>query len=327
MKKGKVRDLTHKDLEGSEHMLCYMSTFDKLVEASRVASELYDQHKQNNLSIFDTHCSVDKSLGKSLVGDHQETNKEPFFSSRTCRISGQELLKGARKKCRGETSSWSRCYEYGNVRRSLSDHDDHGVTEKVLGKKRKCCDSKDDDFVHLDVKEKVLGNKRKSYDLKDGNFKKPRIDNELRYKGVGTAPLPVEVANEIQRLGGNDVRLLIQKTLTATDLAQDKNRFNIPAKRVRQEAKGFLTEDEEKFLNQRYGDNSIVGMQVPLLEPSLNRSEIKLKKWPMSNSFWYVLCTSWFQMQRNNHLQVGKDLQVWSFRVNGVLNLAMVKVP
>ncbi|XP_074369238.1 uncharacterized protein LOC141710574 [Apium graveolens] len=474
MKKGNVRYLTHKDLEGSEHKSSSMSEFDKLAEVCRVACELYDQHKQNNLSIFDTHCAADKSLGKRLVGEYQETNKEkePVFScSRACRISGEELFKGARKKCRGgtssssryyeyayvrrswgdhgdqvvtekvlgrkrrcydlkdgafeyydqvvtervlgkkrncydlkdenfeycdqmgkervlgmerdcydkslekrpvtthhqesnkqpfsssrtcriseeelfkggckksrgETSSFSRYYEYANVRRSWGDHDDQVVTEKVLRRKRKCYDSKDEDFEYYDqvMKERVLGNKRNWYDFKDEdsegsekNEKKPRSNNyKARNRIVETAPLPVRFADEIQRLGGNDVRLLIQKNLSATDLNPKENRLNIPTNQTREEAKDFLTEAENLSLDKRDAKGKIVPMQVPVLEPNLKRSHIDFKKWVVNKSPWYVLCGSWTAMQTSNHLEVGSDLQVWSFRVNEELNLALVEVP
>ena len=233
MKKRIGRVLTEKDMEGSEHKSSCMSELDKLVEVCRVALELYDQQVHNNVTVFDIRCSVDKSWGKRHVRSDQERNRTALFSSTTCRISSEELFKEGCKKSRGETSSSSYCYyEYGNVRRSWSGLDDHVVNEKVLGKKRKCYDSKDGDFVYgyQVVNEKVLGKKRKCYDLKDQDFeysekkeKKARNNVNVRNNVVETAPLPVEFANEIQRLGGTDVKLLIQKTLSATDLNTCEN--------------------------------------------------------------------------------------------------------
>ncbi|KAK1405169.1 hypothetical protein POM88_004774 [Heracleum sosnowskyi] len=336
MKKRNVRDLTGKDMEGSQQKPCEMSEFDKLVEVCRVACELYDQKNPNNFTISEI-LSSDKSSGKKPVSAHQETNKVSVFSSTTCRISADELLKGGGKKSKGETSMSSRYDEIVYVRRLLPDHDDQVVvTEEVLGNKRKCFDSKDGDFEYGDqvVKEKDLGKKRKCCDIKEEDSeysetkeKKPRGNNRAR-EVVETAPLPVRFANEIRRLGGNDVRLLIQKNLYTTDLNPKQNRLNIPINQLREESQDFLTEAEKKKLDKRDANGKIVqSMLVPLLEPNLNRSNIKFKKWISNKSFWYVLCGPWTVMHTNNHLEVGTDLQVWSFRVNGDLNLALVSVP
>ncbi|KAK1405224.1 hypothetical protein POM88_004829 [Heracleum sosnowskyi] len=275
----------------------------------------------NNFTISDI-LSSDKSSGKRPVIAHQQTSKVPVFSSTTCPISGDELLEGGGKRSMGETSMSSR--------RSLGDRNDQVVvTEEVLGE---CFNSKDGNFVCGDqvVIEKVLGNKRKCCDTKeeDSEYSGKKEKKPRGSRKVGeTAPLPVVFANEIQRLGGNDVRLLIQKNLYATDLKPTANRLNIPINQLREEAKDFLTEDEKMIFERRDADGKIETMQVPLLEPNLNRSIINFTKWNLKTSFWYVLLGSWTEMQKRNHLEVGMDLQVWSFRVNGELNLAVVKVP
>ncbi|KAL1821584.1 hypothetical protein ACET3Z_016453 [Daucus carota] len=265
------------------------------------------EHKLPFMSKFDILVEVCR-VASELYDQENKSNE------------GEELFKRGLKRVEGESSSGFR----GNAGRSGSGLD--------RGKKRKYYGF--EDFEVYEKKERVLGKKRTYCGPKDEDFeysverKKARKNNfKVRARVVEAAPLPGEFAAEILRLGGNDVKLLIQKNITATDLNASENRFSIPVNQLREEGKDFLTEDEEKTLDRRNAGNGIVPIPVRVLEPNLKRSFINFKKWPMNNSFCYVLCGSWTVMQKNNRLQANTELQVWSFRVNGELNLALVKVP
>ncbi|KAK2984724.1 hypothetical protein RJ640_004549 [Escallonia rubra] len=139
--------------------------------------------------------------------------------------------------------------------------------------------------------------------------------------------LPKDVENEILRLGGSNVKLVIQKGLYPTDLKDNHNRLSIPARTA---SKGFLTEDEEK----RHGNHNgyVESMDVKLIEPKGGDPAIlSFRRWNMKkksgkSSACYVLTSNWNAVKKRNGLKEKMVIQLWSFRVQGELWFALVLV-
>ncbi|KAK1370636.1 hypothetical protein POM88_036728 [Heracleum sosnowskyi] len=192
---------------------------------------------------------------------------------------------------------------------------------------------KSDPFVEEKTFDGVRGKKRsrKCFDLSkdDQDFeysekeKKPRTICNARHKVFKVAsPLPVVFKNEIQEMGGTDVKLIIQKNLFSADTEGGQNRFSIPMKQIRE---NFLTDEEESILDQRFKDNHVVPLMVPvLIEPNLEKAQINFRKWAVNSS--YVLSSPWNEIRDRNDLMAKMEMQLWSFRVDGALNFSMVKV-
>ena len=71
-------------------------------------------------------------------------------------------------------------------------------------------------------------------------------------------------------------------------------------------------------------------MKVMLIEPSLHRETISLRKWNMKkasgNSIsMYVLVTNRKSVTERNSMKEDETVQLWSFRIKSKLGFALVK--
>ncbi|CAL0299021.1 unnamed protein product [Lupinus luteus] len=130
---------------------------------------------------------------------------------------------------------------------------------------------------------------------------------------VEAAPseMPQEFINKINEMGGNETVLLITKSLFDSDLSDQQNRLSIPSKQIKN--MNFLREGEVEDLE---GGNS---MEVKLVQPSLEVTNITLAKWNMRkgngsiSSSFVLRSSSWKKVIKDNQLQVDDRIQVWSF--------------
>ncbi|KAF2321158.1 hypothetical protein GH714_034824 [Hevea brasiliensis] len=89
----------------------------------------------------------------------------------------------------------------------------------------------------------------------------------------------------------------------------------------------FLTEDEKRKLKEPKEK-----ILVTLVEPCGSESEMWLKQWNLKSSSTYVLTSSWKKVLERNHQGSSRKfkqndiVQLWSFRHNGDLWLALFKV-
>ncbi|CAN6709369.1 unnamed protein product [Malus baccata var. baccata] len=143
--------------------------------------------------------------------------------------------------------------------------------------------------------------------------------------------LPDEFKREIARLEGTRLSLVIQKPLTMTDVNQNDNRLSMPEAQI--VSMDFLEGAEKELLKENQT------MSVQLIDPGLVKGGINLRRWHMkkkpdknsskpekNGSKIYVLRTQWGAVAKRNKLKPGQLVQVWSFRVNGALYLALVLV-
>ncbi|XP_034704176.1 B3 domain-containing protein At3g25182-like [Vitis riparia] len=120
-----------------------------------------------------------------------------------------------------------------------------------------------------------------------------------------TPELPVILRNQIKALGGFDVTFVIQKSLFKIDVSSDHNRLSIPLNHIQQ---GFLTPEENERLNSRGNGKKCADMEVMLIEPSLHRETISLRKWNMkkasgNSTSMYVLVTNWKSVMERNSMK------------------------
>ncbi|PSS16222.1 B3 domain-containing protein [Actinidia chinensis var. chinensis] len=169
------------------------------------------------------------------------------------------------------------------------------------------------------------------YDEEEGRAKKkPRKSKKAIDNGPEPPPkLPQRFRDRIRELNGTDVKLVIQKGLSGTDMKDNENRLAMPLLQVRSE---FLTDEENLFLGTRDG-KKVNGVRVPLVETCGERCElITFKRWEMRKkkgkpSYTYVFVGEWNKVRYRNKLKEGMIVQVWSFRrEDGGLGFALVIV-
>jgi hypothetical protein len=151
----------------------------------------------------------------------------------------------------------------------------------------------------------------------------PRIVIEQAGSDPPADDMPTELKKKVAvELQGSDVKMVIKKVLTKTDLDPSCNRFLIPSKKT---SAVFLTQEEQDNIVQKKQDGlHFQGMEVSLIEPSLKESSIWLKKWNVGKSMSYVLSSPWISVATTNGLDVGDVITLWSFRVDGRLYFAIM---
>ncbi|KAE8008250.1 hypothetical protein FH972_004780 [Carpinus fangiana] len=136
--------------------------------------------------------------------------------------------------------------------------------------------------------------------------------------------MPTELKDRIMGLQGSDIKLVIQKVLTDTDMKGSQDRLSIPRGQMRYD---FLSREEQVSLEKKEADGKhFKGMEVPLIEPGLKESSIFLKKWKLGSSCSYMLSNPWINIAGRNGLKSGNSVQLWSFRVNQRPHLALIKL-
>ena len=136
--------------------------------------------------------------------------------------------------------------------------------------------------------------------------------------------LPTQFKDKINGLNGQDLKLVIQKRLSKTDMKPHFARLSIPKGQVRTD---FLSQEDHTILEQREANGiNYKGIEVPLIEPSLAKSTIVLKKWKLGCSKSYMLSSGWQKVAVDNGLEADNIIQLWSFKVNQIVHLALVKL-
>ncbi|XP_059448674.1 putative B3 domain-containing protein At5g35780 [Corylus avellana] len=136
--------------------------------------------------------------------------------------------------------------------------------------------------------------------------------------------MPAEFKEKIMGLQGSDIKFVIQKKLTITDMKASQNRLSVPRDPKRDD---FLRSEEQLSLQEKEADGiHFKGKKVQLIEPGLQLSTIILKKWKLGSRNCYVLSNTWMDVAKRNRLKPGNTIQLWSLRVNQELHLALIKL-
>ncbi|XP_022843258.1 B3 domain-containing protein At5g24050-like [Olea europaea var. sylvestris] len=145
-------------------------------------------------------------------------------------------------------------------------------------------------------------------------------------------PLPIQFKNAIFSLAQGrtvlEIKLVIQKQLFASDMAQDQNRFTIPANQIREE---FLSNEEKTNLSKYASKGRKMAMKVKIIEPLLGEGTVELRRWDLKkdsgrSSSSYVLNKTWGKIRENNKLMIGDVMQLWAVRVDEELLFVLVKL-
>ncbi|XP_076917819.1 B3 domain-containing protein At5g24050-like [Bidens hawaiensis] len=127
----------------------------------------------------------------------------------------------------------------------------------------------------------------------------------------------VNVMDFIKSIGGSEAELVIEKTLTRTDVTDNQGRLLIPVLKVC--SQGFLTADEKILLGKKQD------ISVPVFDPKRRKLMLNLAKWSMSKEC-YVLKTNWNQVVKTNRFKEGTVIRVLSLRVHQKLCFALDRV-
>ncbi|KAL5081928.1 hypothetical protein RYX36_010349 [Vicia faba] len=150
---------------------------------------------------------------------------------------------------------------------------------------------------------------------------------KLKKKTSNKAELPLAFKEKIEQMGGDEVKFVIEKELTNSDLTQTNGRLSIPKGKINE---SFLTPAEESYLDyERNKQEKIAGIYVSLLDHDLNLwDEMCLKKWKMETTEVYNITDGWNELVADNKWKKGQKvlLQLWSFRRNHKLYFALVKL-
>ncbi|XP_058776716.1 B3 domain-containing protein At1g05920-like [Vicia villosa] len=173
---------------------------------------------------------------------------------------------------------------------------------------------------------KIKANKKRSNKRrKKKNNNNGSISHQREVEEPG---LPLEFKEKIEQMGGIEVKLVIQKKLTKTDVTRGNSRLAIPKGKIKE---SFLTPDEESYLDYERNnkEEKIAGMYVSLLDHNLNLwDEMILKKWKMETAELYNITEGWNELVAENKWNKDEEVEVqlWSFRRNHKLNFALVKL-
>ncbi|MCH94102.1 B3 domain-containing protein [Trifolium medium] len=139
--------------------------------------------------------------------------------------------------------------------------------------------------------------------------------------------LPLAFKEKIEQMKGVDVKLVIQKKLTMSDVKGDNSRFYIPIDKKIEESI-LLTPSERLSLNiyvPQKKRERLVGISISMLDYNLKIwDDMYLKKWKMGKSEIYNITGGWDKLVVENYLEESQKIQLWSFRCNDSLNFALV---
>uniref|UniRef100_A0A7N2MX91 Uncharacterized protein n=1 Tax=Quercus lobata TaxID=97700 RepID=A0A7N2MX91_QUELO len=118
----------------------------------------------------------------------------------------------------------------------------------------------------------------------------------IQQAGPDSPPvLSIQFKHKIDELKGQDLKLVIQKQLSLTDMDSSSARLSIPKGQMRAD---FLAQEDQE--QREPNSTSCKGMQVPLIEPSLADSTIILKKWKLDSGISYIFGSGWQTVAKKN---------------------------
>jgi len=140
--------------------------------------------------------------------------------------------------------------------------------------------------------------------------------------------LPLAFKEKIEQMEGCEVKLVIQKELTTSDVDKDQSRLSVPIGKIEE---NFLTPMEELSLayvpQKKKGRKKFVGMSVSMLDPNLILYiDMCFKKWKMGTGEVYIITNKWKKLVAENRFEAKKKVELWSFRCRGELYFALVKL-
>ncbi|KAH7839701.1 hypothetical protein Vadar_007547 [Vaccinium darrowii] len=171
------------------------------------------------------------------------------------------------------------------------------------GRKRSRGSSSDCEFDEEDEKVRV-------------NKKKKKVNNLVITENI--PDLPSDLKERIKNLGGTEASLVIQKGLYATDVSSGHGRLSLPWLQIKD--KEFLSEKEKDFLDRKR--DVVPEMEARLIGENGKEHEMAIRVWNGVPN----LVKGWNGVVIDHGLGLGRIVQLWSFRVEGKLWFALVKL-
>ncbi|KAG7574669.1 DNA-binding pseudobarrel domain superfamily [Arabidopsis suecica] len=148
--------------------------------------------------------------------------------------------------------------------------------------------------------------------------------------------LPEKLKSKIMEMGGTEETLIMKKPLTKTDVDGGESRLSIPMSKLLNH--DFLTSDEKIKIHKRIKRDREGGLSVEVIDPKLHVWKLKIrgydddmvkkkktrKRKRRKTSSMYLLAYKWNHVVKANSLIEGNNLQLWSFRSQQKLCLALV---
>ncbi|CAI8586358.1 unnamed protein product [Vicia faba] len=88
--------------------------------------------------------------------------------------------------------------------------------------------------------------KRKNKKTKTNRERSNKPSKKLKKKTSNKAELPLAFKEKIEQMGGDEVKFVIEKELTNSDVTQNNGRLSIPKGKINE---SFLTPAEESYLD------------------------------------------------------------------------------
>ncbi|KAL9689350.1 hypothetical protein QQ045_009734 [Rhodiola kirilowii] len=129
--------------------------------------------------------------------------------------------------------------------------------------------------------------------------------------------IPTRLRNMIEKMGGSECRLIIQKGLRPTDLSKNHSRLSMPSTEW-----DFLSAVELMMFEN--GKN----VRVPMIDTKMKVWEcVSVRRWKMKKTM-FVIADVWNKLAAENELKVKDVVQIWCFKFiqTGRHGLAMVKI-
>ncbi|CAH8308221.1 unnamed protein product [Eruca vesicaria subsp. sativa] len=137
---------------------------------------------------------------------------------------------------------------------------------------------------------------------------------------VGTkSSVPFWLHKFMRKNNGVEPKMIIEKSLTATDVKTNNGRLSMPSSQILDE--DFVTEEEKTILGLREE-----GVDATIVDCELHEWEVNLRIWDMNRPV-YNLVTGWNQVVKDVKLQEKDNIRLWSFHSNDKLFFALILLP
>ncbi|KAH7839654.1 hypothetical protein Vadar_006883 [Vaccinium darrowii] len=189
-------------------------------------------------------------------------------------------------------------------------------TDKTGRKRLRSCS--DCEFDEEEEKDRAMKTKKKKK-------KKKQKVNDFVFGGLPEKrpDLPAEFKERIQKLGGTKASLVIQKKLFPTDVSTSHKRLSIPWLQI--EDKEFLSGEERAFLAKIRNENGAAEIKARVIGENGKEYEIGMRQWNTMSTV-YNFVKGWNGVVSDHRLCKDMIVQLWSFRVEGKLGFALVKL-
>ncbi|KAG7633826.1 hypothetical protein ISN44_As03g041010 [Arabidopsis suecica] len=174
--------------------------------------------------------------------------------------------------------------------------------------------------------------KRKRYQS-SGKSKKPKFDPFSLTAARETPEWLLDVMRKMKGAEG-PIKLIYEKTLTATDVKPSESRLLIPFNKLLRN--DFLTPEESRAIaidkeEEEEDDTKKIGVKTIIVNQFSKEWSLRFLIWVMkkkksgNGTLYYTLNRGWNGVVSGNKLKANDNISLWTFRCGGVLCFALEK--